>query len=80
MTNNGTTIVPATVTSNLDATGHLSQALTSNLDAATIPQNTTWILTMRILGSESEEFSIQVPAGGGTVDLGTLLPQQGFGG
>jgi hypothetical protein len=35
---------------------------------------------MRILGSQNEEFSIVVPTGGGTVDLGTLLPQQGFGG
>ena len=80
MTNSGTTIVPAEITANLSATGALSQVLTSNVDPATFPQTTTWNMTMRILGSQNEEFSIVVPTGGGSVDLGTLLPQQGFGG
>ena len=80
MTNSGTTIVPAEVTANLSATGVLAQSLTSNVDPGTSPQTTTWNVTMRILGSQNEEFSIVVPTGGGTVDLGTLLPQQGFGG
>jgi hypothetical protein len=80
MTNGGTSIVPMEVTANLDSTGHLSQALTSNLDPGTTPQNTTWNMTMRILGSQQEELSFQIPVGPGTVDLGTLLPQSGFGG
>ena len=80
MTQSGTTIVPAEITANLSATGALSQSLTSNLDPATIPQNTTWNVTMRILGDSNQEFAIQVPSGGGTIDLGTLLPQGGFGG
>lgn len=80
MTNGTTTIVPAEVTANLNGTGQLSQALTSNVDAGTSPQTTSWTMTMRILGASQEVFSIVVPTGGGTVDLGSLLPQQQFGG
>ena len=74
MTNGTTTIVPASITANLSGVGALSQALTSNLDPATVPQNTQWRIDMRILGAEEERFFIVVPAGGATVDLGSLLP------
>lgn len=80
MTNGSTTIVPAEITANLDASGNLSQSLTSNVDAATVPQSTEWQVDFRILGASSETFSITVPAGGGSVDLGALLPQQPIGG
>ena len=80
MTNGTTTIVPAEITAALNSSGQLSQALTSNLDSGTNPQTTSWTVTMRILGSSQEVFSIVVPTGGGSVDLGTLLPQDQFGG
>lgn len=74
MTNGSTSIVPASITASLNGSGALSQVLTSNLDAATIPQDTQWRATFRIMGAEEETFVITVPAGGGTVDLGSLLP------
>lgn len=80
ITNGPTTVVPASVTANLDASGNLSQALTSNADAGTIPQDSEWRVDFRILGSPVETFFITVPSGAGTVDLGSLLPQQPNGG
>lgn len=80
MTNGTTTLVPAEITSNLDASGNLSQALASNVDAATVPQDAQWIVTLRITGDSQAQYSIVVPAGGGTVDLGSLLPQDTTGG
>jgi hypothetical protein len=80
ITNGTTTIVPAEITANLNGSGALSQALTSNVDVGTVPSDSTWIVSMRILGASVEEFSIVVPTGGGTVDLGSLLPQQPIGG
>jgi hypothetical protein len=74
MSQAGITIGPAEVTATLDGTGNLSKSLTSNVDAATVPQSTQWITTLRILGWELEEYAIVVPSGGGTVDLFTLLP------
>ena len=76
----GTTIVPAEITANLNGTGGLSVLLYSNLDAATVPQDAEWLMTMRILGASEEQFAITVPAGGGTVDLMSLLPQNTTGG
>lgn len=80
MTNGALTIVPAEVAANLNGSGQLSQALTSNVDSGTSPQTTSWTVTMRIQGASQEVFSIVVPTGGGTVDLGSLMPQQQFGG
>jgi len=83
MTNGTTTIVPAEITANLDGSGHLSQALTSNEDPGTIPQNVQWRVDFRItaVGSPvTESFYITVPPGPGTTDLGSLLPQQPIGG
>jgi hypothetical protein len=80
MTNGSTTIIPAEITANLNASGQLSQSLTSNVDALTVPQSTEWAVDFRILGASQETFSITVPPGPGPVDLGSLLPQQPIGG
>ena len=75
MSQTGLTYGPAEITATLDGSGNLSQVLTSNVDGATVPQNTQWITTFRILGWQVEEYAIVVPTGGGTIDLLTLLPQ-----
>lgn len=80
MTNGTTTIVPASITANLSASGQLSQLLTANNDAGTTPGDAMWRVDFRILGAQQETFFITVPSGGGTVDLGTLLSQQPLGG
>lgn len=76
MTNGTNTIVPASITANLDGSGNLSQALASNLDTGTDPADTQWRVDWRVLGAQEETFFIVVPATGGTVDLGSLLPAQ----
>lgn len=76
----GQTIVPGSITANLNAQGQLAQNLTANTDAATIPQDAQWRADFRILGAEEESFWIVVPSGGGTVDLFSLLPQAPLGG
>lgn len=74
MTNSGTTILPTEVTATLSAQGAISQVLAANTDTGTVPAGAQWRVTLRILGMAPEEFFIVVPSGGGTVDLGTLLP------
>jgi len=74
MTNGTTTMVPASVTANLNASGQMSQVLTSNVDPGTTPQDTQWRVDLRIQGAKEESFFIVVPSGGGSVDLGSLLP------
>lgn len=61
MTNSGKTIVPASITSNLDGSGNISQAVTSNLDPLTTPQTTEWRADLNILGASEESFTISVP-------------------
>jgi hypothetical protein len=79
MTNGNSTITPAVpVHAMLDATGHLSQVLPANDDAATFPTGTTYTVTF-VLNSgtdASSEYSVVVPsaAPGGTAELGSLLP------
>lgn len=84
MTNGGVTIVPATVTANLNAEGKLSQKLTANNDTTTTPQHARWRVDFHIIGEPEPpmplEYFITVPTGGGEVDLGGLLPQQTTGG
>ena len=80
VTNGSTTIVPASITANLNSSGQLSQALTSNVDAATVPVDSQWRVDFRILGAQQETFWVVIPVGPGTVDLGSLLPQQPLGG
>ncbi len=74
LTNGGTTIMPASITTNLSPTGGLSVVLVSNVDSGTVPPDTRWEVVLRIAGAQEETFSIVVPTGGGTIDLGTLLP------
>lgn len=75
MMQNGTTsIVPASITANLNASGVLSLVLTSNADAGTTPTDAQWRLDLDILGAENQEYFIVVPTGGGSIDLGTLIP------
>lgn len=83
ITNGTTTIIPAEITASLNANGQLSQALTANNDPGTTPQDSQWAVTFRITAPGApvtEEFFITVPTGGGTVDLGSLLPDQTQGG
>lgn len=80
MTNGTTTIVPSEITANLNSEGKLSQALTANDDPGTIPSDAQWRVDLRILGAPSEPYFITVPTGGGTADLGSLLPTRPVGG
>lgn len=81
MTNGTLTVVPAEVIATLNGSGQLSQALTANNDAGTVPGDAEWLVTFRIQGaSQDGPFAITVPSGGGTVDLGSLLSQQPIGG
>lgn len=80
ITNGTTTLVPASVTANLNSQGQLSQALTSNVDQGTVPTDSQWRVDFRILGASPETFFIVVPTGGGSADLGSLLPQGPLGG
>lgn len=82
MTNGTTTIVPAEITANLNGSGALSQALTANNDPGTLPADAQWRVDFRILSSGApvtETFFITVPTGGGSADLGSLLPQEPYG-
>lgn len=76
MTNGTTTIVPSSLTANLNGSGVLSQTLTSNVDPGTVPSDpaTQWRVDLDLMGAEQQTYTITVPTGGGTVDLGTLLP------
>lgn len=74
MTNSGTTVLPTEVVGSLNGSGQLSVVLTANDDAGTVPTGAQWRVTFRILGASEEVFSVTVPNGSGTVDLGTLLP------
>ena len=85
MTNGTQTVVPGEVTAPLDASGHLSAALWANNDTGTSPGDAQYACTFRIATSGAPctdgPFFITVPSGlGSSVDLGTLLPQDGIGG
>ena len=82
MTNGTTTIVPSEITATL-TNGALSQALTSNQDSGTVPQDSQWRVDFRISTNGApltETYYITVPPGPGSTDLGSLLPQQPIGG
>jgi hypothetical protein len=80
MTNGSTTYGPTVpVHAALDSDGDLSQLVPANNDPATVPQGTSYTVTLFLNGDSAVTFSdIVVPynAPGGTVDLGTLLPSQ----
>lgn len=81
MTNGTASVVPGvTIAAALNASGQLSQTLYANNDSGTIPQDAQWRVDIRVGTSEDDVFWITVPTGGGTVDLGSLLPQQTIGG
>lgn len=76
MTNGTTSIVPGvTVSAALDSSGVLSQLLYANNDAGTIPTDAQWRVDIRVNNVEDGPYYISVPTGGGSVDLGGLLPQ-----
>ena len=72
--NSGTSIAPNSVVYTLSSAGTLTAVLTSNVDSATVPTDSQWRVDIRILGTELETDFITVPSGGGSVDLGSLLP------
>lgn len=75
ITNGGTSIVPASpISVNLDAQGSISVSLVSNSDTGTTPTDSQWRVFVEVAGASVEEYSVTVPVGPGTVDLGTLLP------
>lgn len=80
ITNGNKTITPSTVAVSLPASGELSVELTANTDTGTMPEDSQWKMEWHLLGADPEEFFISVPAGGGTVALSTLLPQNPLGG
>lgn len=81
MTNGTTSVVPGvTVTSALNSSGQLSQALFANTDTGTIPSDAQWRVDIRIGTIDDGPYFIVVPSGIGSVDLGALLPQQPIGG
>ena len=82
MTNGTTSVFPSEITANLNSSGQLSVELTANNDTGTIPTTAQWVVTIRLQGYSysTEQYVITVPTGGGSVDLGTLLPQQAIGG
>lgn len=56
--------------------GTVTVALTSAGTVPAAPQNSQWRVDLRILGAAIKTFFIVVPAGGGTVDLFSLIPNQ----
>ena len=53
-------------------TATLTLSVTGTVPAA--PQNAQWRVDLEILGAEQQSYFITVPAGGGSYDLGALLP------
>ena len=67
----------------LSGTGTISISLPANNDPATVPGDSQYVVTFLLNGAAAQmlsqdEYFITVPynAAGGTVDLGTLLPNQ----
>lgn len=74
MTNGTSTVIPAELVANLNASGQLSLVLYANNDSGTVPSDTQWEITLAIQGMTPQVYLVTVSTGGGTVDLGTLLP------
>ena len=72
--NSGISYVPNSITTTLSSTGTIVMVLTSNVDSATVPQDSQWRVDFRIQGPTIESDFIVVPTGGGSYDLGALLP------
>ena len=79
MTNGGVTYAEQVpVHSTLSVTGKLTVTLPANDDTGTTPKGSTYLATFMLNGYSGDEVAITIPhtATTGTVDLGTLLPQQ----
>lgn len=84
ITNGTTTILPAPVAVTLDSSGNLSALLYANNDPSSTPNDSQYRVDFHLAyaGSEQESFWIVVPytSAGGSIDLGSLLPQPTIGG
>lgn len=81
MTNGTTSIVPGIeVIGSLDSGGNLSVTLYANNDPGTVPGDSQWQVDIRVNSKDDGPYFITVPTGGGTEDLGALLPQDQYGG
>lgn len=82
ITNGADTILPMPQAFNLDASGALSALLYANDDAGTTPGDSRYKVDFRLSypGAQEETFFITVPSGSSPVDLGSLLPQDQYGG
>lgn len=76
MSNGTQTVLPTAVTSTL-VDGAISQSLMANNDTGTDPPDAQWRVDMRLNDLDPLVYFITVPTGGGTVDLGSLLPSEG---
>lgn len=79
MTNGGISYAEQVpVHSTLSATGKLTVTLPANDDPTTTPKGANYLVTFMLNGYSGDEVAITVPhtAKTGTIDLGTLLPQQ----
>ena len=74
ITNGSTSVAPNNIVATLTSAGVWNQTLVSNLDTATVPQDSQWRIDIRIQGVTPVTYYIVVPSGGGTYDLGALLP------
>ena len=74
MTNGTTSMVPASVTANLNSSGVLSQSIACTNDVGTVPTDALWRVDLNILGDSEQSFFVAVPTGAGPLDLGGLLP------
>lgn len=75
MTNGADTLAKETVIVSYLIAGVLSQPVTCNTDADTVPTNAEWRVDIRIQNSDVQTFFIVVPPGL-SVDLFTLIPEQ----
>jgi hypothetical protein len=75
MTNGSVTMAASThVTAALDASGNMSQTLTSTQDPGTFSQGlAVWRADERVAGAPVRSSSFAVPSGGVSVDYGTLI-------
>jgi hypothetical protein len=74
ISNDGTSIIPIEIDSALDGTGHLSQSLTCNTDADTLPSDSQWRVDVTLAGSLStQSYYIVLPPGIGSIDLFSLI-------
>jgi hypothetical protein len=75
MTNGSVTMVASThITAALDASGNMSQVLTSTLDPGTFCQGlAVWRADERVAGAPVRSLSFAVPSGGVSVDYGALI-------